>query len=110
MSKGCELSRDGEWALLRVWGELDLSWSQEVRRQVLDALAKARALAVQLDAVSYIDSSGIAALVEGFQQARAKGARFALLAPSEPVRAVLELARLDRVFPIFVDLPAARSA
>lgn len=109
MSKGCELSRDGDWALLRVWGELDLSWSQEVRRQVLDALAKARALAVQLDAVSYIDSSGIAALVEGFQQARAKGARFALLAPSEPVRAVLELARLDRVFPIFSDLAAARA-
>jgi anti-sigma B factor antagonist len=110
MSKGCELSRDGDWAVLRVWGEVDLSWSQEVRRQVLDALARARALAVQLDAVSYIDSSGIAALVEGFQQARAKGARFALLAPSESVRAVLELARLDRVFPIHADLSEARAA
>ena len=110
MNKGCELSRDGDWAVLNVWGEVDLSWSQDVRRQVLDAFAKVRALAVQLDAVSYIDSSGIAALVEGFQHARGKGGRFALLAPSEPVRAVLELARLDRVFPIFADLAAARSA
>ena len=48
--------------------------------------------------------------LEGFQHARAKGGRFALLAPSESVRAVLELARLDRVFPIFSDLAAARAA
>ncbi|MBP9154568.1 MAG: STAS domain-containing protein [Xanthomonadales bacterium] len=110
MGKGSELSRDGDWSVLRVWGEVDLSWSQDVRKQVLDAYTKAKSLAVQLDGVSYIDSSGIAALVEGFQHARAKGGRFALLAPSESVRAVLELARLDRVFPIFSDLAAARAA
>ena len=107
--KGSELRRDGDWAVLRIWGEVDLSWSQDVRRQVLEAYARAKALAVQLDGVSYIDSSGIAALVEGFQHARSKGGRFALLAPSEAVRAVLELARLDRVFPIYDDLAAARS-
>ena len=58
--------------------------------------------------VSYIDSSGIAALVEGFQSARARGSRFALVAVSDAVRAVLELARLDRVFLIVAD-PDARS-
>ena len=78
MGKGSELSRDGDWSVLRVWGEVDLSWSQDVRKQVLDAYTKAKSLAVQLDGVSYIDSSGIAALVEGFQHARAKGGRFAL--------------------------------
>lgn len=108
MDKGCALHRDGEWAVLRVWGEVDLSWSQEVRKQVLDALAQAKALAVQLDGVTYIDSSGIAALVEGFQLARSKQGRFVLIAPNEAVRAVLELARLDRVFPIHPDLAAAR--
>ncbi len=109
MIKGSELLLDGDWALLRVWGEVDLSWSQDVRKQVLDAYARSRALAVLLAEVSYIDSSGIAALVEGFQLARGKNGRFALIAPSDPVRAVLELARLDRVFPIYVDLAAARA-
>lgn len=109
MDKGCQLDRDGDWAVLRVWGEVDLSWSQDVRKQVLDAFTRVKSLAVHLDGVSYIDSSGIAALVEGFQHARSKGGRFALLAPSESVRAVLELARLDRVFPIFADLAAARA-
>lgn len=84
--------------LLRLSGEVDLSWSQEVRAAVLAALQQAPTVGVDLSAVSYIDSSGIAALVEGLQGARARGGRFALVAVSDQVKAVLELARLDRVF------------
>lgn len=90
--------RGDGYVLVRLGGEVDLSWSQEVRRAVLDALAGGMPVGVELSAVSYIDSSGIAALVEGFQQARQNGRRFALVAVSDAVRAVLELARLDRVF------------
>ncbi len=109
---GCRQRFADGWIILDVHGEVDLSWSQEIRRSVLDALATtpAPALAVELSEVSYIDSSGIAALVEGFQQARAKGQRFALVSPSASVTSVLELARLDRVFPIYADLAAAQSA
>lgn len=87
-------------------GEVDLSWSQQVRRAILDALRHNDTVGVDLSQVSYIDSSGIAALVEGFQQSRLSGSRFALVAISDAVRAVLELARLDRVFPIVADVPA----
>ncbi len=90
-------SCDG-YVLVRLSGEVDLSWSQEVRRAVLEALGADGTVGVDLSAVSYIDSSGIAALVEGFQTARTRGSRFALVAVSDAVRAVLELARLDRVF------------
>lgn len=89
--------------LIRLSGEVDLSWSQQVRKAVLDALAASRRVGVELSAVSYIDSSGIAALVEGFQNARTQGRGFALVAISDAVRSVLELARLDRVFPIVAD-------
>ncbi|MBX3700272.1 MAG: STAS domain-containing protein [Dokdonella sp.] len=92
--------------LVRLRGEVDLSWSQQVRRAVLDAFDAGLAVGIDLADVAYIDSSGIAALVEGLQQGRARGQRFALVAPSAAVRAVLELARLDRVFDI-VDTPAA---
>ncbi|MBK8284982.1 MAG: STAS domain-containing protein [Ahniella sp.] len=93
-------SRQGDWLVLSVSGEVDLSWSQTLRTAVLKALPGTPALAVRLDQVAYIDSSGIAALVEGFQQARSRNQPFVLLAPSPSVRAVLELARLDRVFQI----------
>ena len=97
--------REG-YVLVRLCGEVDLSWSAQVRRAVLDALDNDAAVGVDLSAVSYIDSSGIAALVEGFQSARAKGNRFALVAVSDAVRAVLELARLDRVFLIVASADA----
>lgn len=93
--------------LVRITGEVDLSWSQKVRKAILDALAAGKPVAVDLRGVGYIDSSGIAALVEGFQQARGKQQKFALVAVSPAVLAVLELARLDRVFPMFATLDEA---
>lgn len=96
------------YALVRVAGEVDLSWSQQVRDAILAAL-RSGDVGVELSHVQYIDSSGIAALVEGFQTARGRGRRFALIAASKPVLAVLQLARLDKVFPLFADVEAARA-
>lgn len=96
------------YVLVRLSGEVDLSWSQQVRRAVLDALAGNVPVGIELSDVSYIDSSGIAALVEGFQTARARGGRFVLVAVSDAVRAVLELARLDRVFLLVPSADAVR--
>jgi len=100
------LERADGYAVVRLGGEVDLSWSQDVRRAVLDALSLGTPVGVDLSAVGYIDSSGIAALVEGLQQARRSGQRFALVAASDAVRAVLELARLDRVFTLVPDAQA----
>src|SRR5215471_16201050 len=68
--------------LIRLSGEVDLSWSQQVRHAVLAALESNEIVGVELSQVSYIDSSGIAALVEGFQTARARGSKFALVSIS----------------------------
>mgnify|MGYP003428687985 FL=1 len=105
----CKVELDGDFALVRVSGEVDLSWSQSVRKAILDALGKVRNVGVELSGVAYIDSSGIAALVEGFQSARGKGQKFLLVAASPQVQAVLKLARLDRVFPMVDSVAAARA-
>lgn len=102
----CTSREEGGFVVVSVAGEVDLSWSSQLRRAILDALAAGSPVLVDLEAVSYIDSSGIAALVEGYQTARATGRRFGLVAISQPVRAVLELARLDQVFPIHATLAA----
>ena len=100
----------GDYVLVRLSGEVDLSWSQQVRKAILAALDESNRVGVELSAVSYIDSSGIAALVEGFQNSRESGKKFGLVAASKAVMAVLQLARLDRVFPMFPDLDAAKAA
>jgi len=99
----------GGYTLVRVRGEVDLSWSQQVRDAILAALGRG-GVGVELSQVTYIDSSGIAALVEGFQRARSTSRQFGLIAASKQVLAVLQLARLDKVFPLFANVEAARVA
>lgn len=83
-------------------GEIDLERSPAARKTLLDTLARKQALVVDLREVSYIDSSGIASLVEAYQKARTANLAFTLAEVGPPVMRVLSLARLDKVFPIRV--------
>ena len=93
--------------IIALEGEIDLEQAGAVRRALLDALKKGRNVLVDLSQVTYIDSSGIASLVEGLQVAKKQKSDLALVAVSQRVRRVLELARLDKVFQIHSDLAAA---
>jgi len=106
----CDTREQQGYRIVTVAGEVDLSWSAEIRAAILAALEAGSPVLVDLAAVAYIDSSGIASFVEGYQRARQLGLQFGLLAVSLPVLAVLRLARLETVFPIHPDLTAARAA
>ena len=54
-----------------------------------------------LGGVSYIDSSGIASLVEGFQTAKSAKLEYGLLNISKTAMQVLTLTRLDKVFQLY---------
>jgi anti-sigma B factor antagonist len=88
------------YTVIELQGEVDLSCSPEARKQILDKLSQKKHLLVDLSAVTYIDSSGVASLVEGYQTAKKQGVHFGLVCVSEPAMNVLQLARLDKVFPI----------
>ena len=85
-------------------GDVDLHSSPSAREVILECLKHKMPLLIDLSAVSYMDSSGVASLVEGYQTARKQGLEFALVAVAQPVMNVLKLARLDKVFPIHVSL------
>jgi anti-sigma B factor antagonist len=95
--------------IVHLSGEVDLSHSPAAREAILDALLQRHNLLVDLSEVSYIDSSGVASLVEGFQVARQKRLDFALIGVSDAAMSVLRLARLDQVFPIFASQQAWRA-
>jgi len=92
------------YTVIRLSGEIDLSESPNVRKQLLDTIRKNQHLLVDLSAVDYIDSSGVACLVEGLQTARALHQTFALVGVSHAALQVLKLARLDSVFDIYASL------
>ena len=87
--------------IITIEGDIDLYSSPELRTAVLKAVPKATAgVGIHLGGVSYMDSSGVATLVEGLRSAKENGKTFALVAPSQSVMKVLELARLDSVFEV----------
>ncbi len=96
--------------VLRLAGTVDLEHSPDIRRTLLDAVAERVDVFVDLSEVTYIDSSGIACLVEALQAARDHGANLDLVAVSRQAMRVLELARLDMVFSIHDDLASALQA
>lgn len=91
-------------------GEIDLQRSPEVRKALMELMFDRRDVVVDMGRVIYIDSSGIASLVEAYQMARKQGSRFALAAVSGAALRVLQLARLDKVFAIAETVEAAIEA
>lgn len=91
-------------------GDVDLQSSPEVRKILLAAVDRRRPVVVDLSGVDYIDSSGIAALVEALQRSRSNGIDLVLAAVSNAALRVLQLARLDRVFRLFPTLRDALAA
>mgnify|MGYP000945774159 CR=1 FL=1 len=80
---------------------MDLYSSPQLREALLAMINKANTdCAVDLRDVPYMDSSGVATLVEGLKAANQRQRAFHLVAPSSPVLKVLQLSRLDTVFKI----------
>ena len=100
----CEIRDEQGAAVVSLSGDIDLESSPKVRAALLDCVGTRPVVLVEMSGISYIDSSGVASLVEAFQLARKSDTRFALAAPSDAARRVLELARLDKVFNIFASL------
>jgi anti-sigma B factor antagonist len=97
--------------VLPLEGEIDLHVAPRIAAS-LGAMIneKPARLVVDLSGVSYIDSSGLAVLIEGMQNVEAYGGKFILAGLQESVRPIFEIARLDQVFIIFPHVDAALAA
>lgn len=97
--------------VLPLEGEIDLHVSPRIAASLHTLIAaKPHQLVVDLSKVRYIDSSGLAILIEAMQEVAAYGGKFALAGLQETVRPIFEIARLDQVFRIFPDVNAAFAA
>ncbi len=92
---------DATHAVLTLNGVLNIHTAMQLRQQLKSVLDdEHKKVCVSLTGVSFIDSAGIATLVEGLQWSRSDGRRFILTGLSENVRDIFELAKLDTVFDI----------
>lgn len=95
---------DGGLVLTPV-GDVDLSRASSLRTHLVAAIQDRPArLVVDMSGVEYMDSSGVATLIEAMQNAQDQGVGFVLCSLKEQVMATLQITRLDIVFTI-VDSP-----
>lgn len=89
--------------ILDISGDIDLAHSTEIRRMVLLEFRENRTPRVILNLrnVNYIDSSGVASLVEGLKASRDVGSRLILFGLSPIAHEVLQLSRLLKIFEIY---------
>ena len=92
----------GDAVILDLTGDITLFNSPEIRKALIDQLREQRVshLIVNMLDVPYVDSSGVASLVEGLKISRDLKSRFALYGLSKSARTVLELTHLLRVFEV----------
>ncbi len=95
--------RDDKTTIFDVSGDIDFANSPEIRQSVLHEIREARVprVVVNLSQVPYIDSSGVATLVEGLKASRDLGSRFILFGLSTSAREVMQLSRLNKVFEVY---------
>ncbi len=86
-----------------VTGDIDLANSPEVRKALLREVREKRTprVVMNLSKVRYIDSSGVASLVEGLKASRDVNSRFILFGLSASAREVLQLSRLLKIFEVY---------
>lgn len=94
--------------ILKIKGDVDLYSSPQVRKKILVLLSKAcKNLIVDLKEVSYMDSSGVATLVEALQITNKRNGKLRLCNLGAAICDVFELSRLDKVFDIVENVESA---
>ncbi|HEX8297453.1 MAG TPA: STAS domain-containing protein [Chthoniobacteraceae bacterium] len=97
--------------ILALEGEIDLHRSPEVKDSLQPLIEqKLPRILIDMSAVDYIDSSGLAVFIETLQRVVSYGGKFGLFGLRESVRSIFDIARLDQVFQIFPDEASAQSA
>lgn len=94
------IRRTGDWTVAELKGRLDYACSGEFWRSLARFVGHADRLQLDFGGVQYMDSAGLATLVDWLKRLSARGGRLRLSRLPDQIRALLKLARLDEAFDI----------
>ncbi len=102
------IRQEGATVVMALAGEIDLHHTPEVHKAlVMVCQRKPARLVINLEDVTYIDSSGIGTLVEVFRRINAYQGELGLCGLNERVHSVFEITKLDHFFKIYDTEPEA---
>lgn len=98
----------GDALILHLEGELDLATVVQVREPLAAALdAGTRHVAIDMIGCTFIDSTGLGALLHAAKRLEENGGQMAMVCVDSQVRRLLGLTMIDRTIPIFESVPGA---
>jgi anti-anti-sigma factor len=95
------------YVVVSVQGDVDLVSSSDLRRVLDEAVRLSPRVKVDLSGLTFIDSSGLSALVEAHRKARDAGGEMSLRHPTPMLRRLLDITRLDTLLVVDSPEPAA---
>jgi anti-sigma B factor antagonist len=103
-----DVSERGDWSVVEVGGEIDVATAPRLREQLISLVSHQRyRIVVSLEAVDFIDSTGLGVLISGLKRVRTNGGDFALVCTEPRILKVFEITGLDAVFALHESVDAA---
>lgn len=99
MSEGWTWEEDSEHSTVSLSGEVDFSSSQEVRQLFMEFIEQTPGpLSVDLSGLAYLDSSGLAVLLDVRRRLKEKGRDLILRQMTPAVEKIFRLTQVARLF------------
>ena len=87
-----------------VEGEIDINTAPDIKKAFEKLTAKKTPkIVINLTKVTYVDSSGLATLVEMLKKMRSYGGRMRLTNMSNKIKSLFEITKLEKLFEIVAD-------
>jgi anti-sigma B factor antagonist len=99
------------WMVVAVSGEVDVATAPRLREQLIALVTDGHyRIVVDLDAVEFIDSTGLGVLVGALKRVRTLDGDMALVCNYPRIRKGFEITGLTRVFPMYPSVEEAVAA
>ena len=100
MELSIDVQREGDDAVVRLAGELDISTSPDLQDALAELTGAPRRVTIDLAALEFVDSTGLAALLGAHKALAEQGGTLELRHPSKVVIGLVQITGLDDVFEI----------
>src|SRR4051812_23938635 len=99
------------WTVLSVDGELDIYAAPRLRERLIDLIAAGHhKFVIDMDAVSFIDSTGLGVIIGALKRVRGAGGELRVVATVDPVLRTMRITGLHRVFGAYASVDVAVTA
>ena len=111
MDLSLDTRSEGEWTVVSVGGEIDVYTAPKLREALLELVNAGRyQLIVDVEAVDFLDSTGLGVLVGGLKRVRANDGNLRVVCTQERLLKIFRITGLTKVFAIHDSVSAATAS